>query len=246
MGGAIKIAVRLGSTLNDSTTHIIQACTSEIDRNFNQLKFIEGDQSVWLPTIEKFSKEPYVHGNEIPNLFAPFEYGLIVIDYVTKTIYSGNCFTSPGYLSLFSGIDKNVFDLIIKEKIFVIGYTTNNIDINHKIKVEYDSDEIAKTDKTNRSILNWFENSVKNIKKSLNFIGYENTYCEIDLFPWKIEKFDINGNKFRSETELMLKKLRGVNFTFTDKDLIIWNEWIRFGSTGGDCMWGAPTIDTDQ
>ena len=202
MGGFINITIRKsnGNICN------LEKYTNSIPSFVDNDKFYEEDEK----HLKKFcSLEDYT------NLLIPKDYGLIVLDYQTKTILSNQGYTHIG------SIDFIQIKLELQtQKNFPTHLKNNSFDtlvrlIDKKIITTY-SDRLN-PDKKPTEI-----NTTENLKEILHTENDKFNSFNISYPGWNIIHFEENSKGFNN----MLQHIKDLDFTLTQEEETIWYNWI--------------------
>ena len=204
MGGAIRFAVR--KTLSD--IKCVCGSTGSISKIFYDQNFVDKKTECIDEYIKNWEHRPYGIINDIPNILAPVEYGLLIVDYTTLTIFSMQYYFNPtrAYAPYFELSSAGFAKLCQNGRVKEVGYP-RNINELYILDEDYINPTLIKCE----TVLSWKD--AKNLEENWKKEGIFRLYFDLDLKPWKILDLD------QKNCEESLKILVENDFVISKNDL---------------------------
>lgn len=200
MGGTVGITIRRA----DGREHRMQATTGWIPHFFTNMKFLDGDEA---------HLEELISESDQNKGLAPENYGLIVVDYQTKTILEQNGYSRIGHLDSAGAWNANHRD----PKEF------------ERYKRLFDAKrvrEVLMGKKSRKPHYQWEDATDLSIEVFMDNADPEaNPHtARVDMSPWTIKYFgDIDDTEGSIR---MLKEVKEMGFALTAKEEKLWENFI--------------------
>lgn len=199
MGGSIRVVVRTAEK-----TRVVVGWTNELPLVFARSPFLDGDPSVWddyLNFYEKYEEEE-VGGprTEDPHLVAPYGYGIYVIDYTTRNIFSMQGFCKPETMCA---------DILDEGEPFV------------SEAAEQFRRGILRAPIFNQQTQEYDLVPVSSLEDAIRLFNEQRVFhFERDIAPWTHMRWNSD------EAELLRDALLLEDFELSPAELQVWNAWI--------------------
>lgn len=210
MGGTVAVTIRRA----DGRTHRMARWTNPFSHVFLDLAFIEGDDSFWNEYIRQYEEGDFAD-KEPWTLTAPLSYGLIVVDYPSKTILH-----SQGY----SRMDEVGFHMYLNDSICsgIEWPWPKIVDLSKSGRVSRQVWDTGIEARTEGGVVQSWEDEVDRQER----IGHPDnmaTYYPTDLSPWTIVRFGEDPHGIRA----MQTRLIELDYEFTEQEQEAWNSFVQ-------------------
>lgn len=204
MGGSIAIAARF----NDGQTICVDGWTNFIPRMVMNDATLSGDDAVVRQTLLEVASHPSYSG---PQPFREHGYGMVVIDFVGRTIHSKQGYTSFDRKTLAQMLDINATGW--KDGVYVNVISDESgglLDAGRVIKVSVDSTECEPEVMTRETTIAALDADMVSFMEGGNrkFIG-----LRIDTAPFTVHEYPENGT-----LDAMKAGLRAAGFPMTKSE----------------------------
>jgi hypothetical protein len=208
MGGAVKVAFRL----HDGTVTADTRWTNAVPHKLTDPMLV-ADDAEYLREYAYAESDYRSNGEDVT--VSPTGYGLIVVDAITHTIYSGNGYCTPGEHNA-STIMRNtrqdpeafkLWDQMMREgRLSVYRFLSGGV---REPYPGFAADSPLTVTEEARSIYHFEERA------------NEYTTVVISLAPWTVRRFSMTP-----DLEMLNALVEG-GFPLTDLDRLAWNHWFR-------------------
>ena len=227
MGGSIQTSFRLenGTIITDSRW------TNPLPTFARDVRFIEGDHEYFK---EFATRESSYRGKFF---LAPEQYGLVVFDFMTKTI-------------LIYAIDYIIYDRTVPSSIYwdcqnnetanswekLVQQGRVKIQVHEYKRGSYHTNPLSTKEIPFARDINLFPNIGEQFRSFCRIEDYNvgtNDHClyvevKIDNSPWTIIRYDETGPNAREHASQMQAKLKELGWEMTDNDQSKWEEWFKY------------------